>query len=155
MAKLGGIFNLEGTFHGVTAVNSRAYGRHIRKARTKFTLGKEMKESSTVLKRANTLAKTFKDAIDPYRSDFRDGMLWQRLVSLFKVQQQEDGKMDFSPLKDHELNRKHTLSRIISETTVVTQNDGMLNVSVTSRRKLDPTDGRADGYQSLGQLKGC
>src|SRR5260221_8177172 len=147
MGKLNGLFKYGGTFKGVTTVNSLAYGQHIRKARTKFTLSKEMKESSAVMKQANVYAKVFKDAIDPYRRDFRDGMLWQRLVSLFKMQLQEKGKADFSPLQGHELNKMHSLSWIISAKAAVTQTDRTLNVNITSRHTQDPTNGRADGYQ--------
>jgi hypothetical protein len=147
MAKLEGLFKYDGTFQGVTTVNSRAYGKHIRKARTKFTLSKEMKESSLVMQKANRYAKGFKDAIDPYRRDFRDGMLWQRLVSLFKTELQEKGKTDFKRLEGHELNKIHSLSWILMAKATVTQADGMLSVYVTSRHVKNPTRGLADGYQ--------
>jgi hypothetical protein len=45
---------------------------------------------------------TFKDALDPYRRNFRDG-IWQRLVSLFKMQIQEIGN-DFTVFEGHDLN---------------------------------------------------
>ncbi len=147
MAKLNSLFKYAGTFQGVTVVNSRAYGQHIRKARTKFTLNKEMKESSVVMKQANVYAKVFKDAIDPYRCDFRDGMLWQRLVSLFKRQLQKQGSADFSVLEGHELNKAHPLSRLFSMQTTLSQTERTLNVRVTSRHSQDPTHGKADGYQ--------
>ncbi len=147
MAKLHGIFQWDGTFQGVTTVNSRAYGKHIRKARTSFTLSKEMMESSALMKQANVYAKVFKDSIDPYRRDFRDGMLWQRLVSLFKKQLKEHGKLDFSPLEDHDLNSFHPLNGIIGVVTTVIQDDTNLNVQISSAYTRDPTQGRADGYE--------
>ncbi len=147
MAKLNGLFKYGGTFQGVTTVNSLAYGQHIRKARTKFTLSKEMKESSAVMKQANVYAKVFKDAIDPYRRDFRDGMLWQRLVSLFKRQLQEKGKADFRSLEGHELHKSHSLSWILNAQATVTRTDNVLSVRVSSRHTQDPIKGRIDGYQ--------
>jgi hypothetical protein len=147
MANLDSLFKYDGTFRGVTVVNSRAYGDHIRKARTKFTLNKEMKESAAVLGQANVYAKAVKDAIDPYRRDFRDGMLWQRLVSLFKKQLAEKGSADFSALKGHELNKAHPLGRLFSTQTTASQSEHMLNIHVTSRYSKDPTGGKADGYQ--------
>jgi hypothetical protein len=147
MAKLNGLFKYEGTFQGVTTVNSLAYGQHIRKARTKFTLSKEMKESSAVMKQANVYAKVFKDAIDPYRRDFRDGMLWQRLVSLFKKQLQEKGKADFRSLEGHELHKSHPLSWILNAQATVTTTDNVLSVHISSRHTQGPIKGRVDGYQ--------
>lgn len=147
MAKLTGLFKYDGTFQGVTTVDSRAYGKHIRKARTKFTLSKGMKVSSGLIKEANIYAKVFKDAIDPYRRDFRDGMLWQRLVSLFKNQLHEKQRVDFGILENQELNKAHPLNRIVRASAVVTQENGTLNVNVASSYTSDPTKGRADGYQ--------
>jgi hypothetical protein len=147
MAKLNGIFKYDGTFQGVTSVDSRAYGKHIRKARTKFTLGQKMKESSAAMKQANVYAKVFQDAIDPYRRDFRDGMLWQRLVSIFKRQLLKEGKVDFSPLEDHDLNKTHSLSWIISAKVSAVQADRTLHVDIISSHARDTTNGRADGYQ--------
>src|SRR5258706_370390 len=147
MAKLNSLFKYAGTFQGVTVVNSRAYGQHIRKARTEFTLNKEMKASSVVMKQANVYAKAFKDAIDPYRRHFRDGQLWQRLVSLFKTRLSKEGKVDFNVLDGEELNKIHPLNRIISTKTEVWQSEGIMKVSATSLVKQDPTHGRANGYQ--------
>src|SRR5260221_11138546 len=142
MAKLNSLFKYAGAFQGVTVVNSRAYGQHIRKARTKFTLNKEMKEASVVMKQANVYAKVFKDAIDPYRCDFRDGMLWQRLVSLFKRQLQKQGSADFSVLEGHELNKAHPLSRLFSMQTTLSQTERTRTVRVTPRQTQDPRDSK-------------
>jgi hypothetical protein len=147
LAKLNSLFRYDGTFGGVTVVRSRAYGDHIRKARTKFTLSEEMKRSTEKLKLANVYAKAFKDAIDPYRRDFRDGQLWQRLVSLFKTQLSKEGKVDFKILDGQELNKIHPLGRIIFTEAEVSQLEGILKVSATSVVNQDPTHGRANGYQ--------
>jgi len=147
MAKLNSLFKYDGTFQGVTVVRSRAYGHHIRKARTKFTLSEEMKQSTDFMKEANVYAKAFKDAIDPYRRDFRDGFLWQRLVSLFKKQLKEKGLADFKVLDGVELNKFYPLSRIVFTNAQVSQSEGVLRVLATSTYKQDPTKGRADGYQ--------
>jgi len=124
MAKLNSLFKYDGTFQGVTVVRSRAYGHHIRKARTKFTLSEEMKQSTDFMKEANVYAKAFKDAIDPYRRDFRDGFLWQRLVSLFKKQLKEKGLADFKVLDGVELNKFYPLSRIVFTNAQVSQSEG-------------------------------
>lgn len=147
MAKQNGLFQHNGTFQGVTAVHSRAYGDHIRKARTVFTLSEGMMESSDVMKQANVYAKVFKDAIDPYRRDFRYGMLWQRLVSLFKKQLQKKENADFIVLEGQDLNKKHPLSLILSVNAIVAQTENYLDIHVTSRHTKNPTKERADGYQ--------
>jgi hypothetical protein len=147
MARLHGPIQWDGTFQEITTVHSRAYGNHIRKARKKFTLGEQMKESSARMQQANVYAKIFKDAIDPYRRDFRDGQLWQRLVSVFKKQIKLEGKADFSVIEGDELNKIHALSWILNSTTTAAQDGKTLNVQVTScQSKKDPT-GKADGYQ--------
>jgi hypothetical protein len=147
MAKLDGVFKYDGTFQDVTSVNSRAYGAHIRKARKTFKLNDEMKLSSGVIQKANVYAKTFKDAIDPYRRDFRDGQLWQRLVSIFKKQLQKKGAADFSVLEGQDLNKIHPLGSILTASATVTQNENILDIHVTSRYTRNRFKDRADGYQ--------
>jgi hypothetical protein len=146
MAKLDGIFQLAGTFQNVTTVNSLAYGKHIRKARTKYTFSEGMKRSSVMIKQANLYAKVFKDAIDPYRHDFRDGQLWPRLVSLFKTQLKEKNKGDFRILEHAELNKTNPLGKILATSTSAVRAGNTLDLQVTSRYCQDPTR-KADGYQ--------
>lgn len=145
MAKQVSLIKFSGTFQGMTTVKSRAYGDHIRKARTKFTISKGMKDSSAVLKKANVYAKAFKDAIDPYRRECRDGMMWQRLVSLFKRQLKKTGSADFHVLELQELNKVHPLNRLISSQVTVVSTEKTLSLHVTSTLIQDPT-GRAEGY---------
>ncbi len=145
MAKQVSLIKISGTFQGMTTVKSRAYGEHIRKARTKFTISKGMKDSSAVLKEANVYAKVFKDAIDPYRRECRDGMMWQRLVSLFKKQLKKTGSADFRVLELEELNKIHPLARLISPQVALSPSEKKLSVQVTSTLIHDPT-GRAEGY---------
>jgi hypothetical protein len=147
MAKPDSLIKFSGTMQGITRVRSRAYGDHFRKARTAYHLGEKMKQSAALIQEANAYAKAFKDAIDPYRRDFRYGMLWQRLVSLFKKQLQAGGSVDFSILEGEDLNKIHPFSRLFRARTTVIQSGKTLTVTTTSRYTRNLAETRADAYE--------
>jgi hypothetical protein len=102
MAKSRSIFKLSGTLKGITHVSSTAYGDHVRAARgtyTPVTLNESFKESGKALQLSNVFAKLIKDALDPYRANFKDGTLWRRLVSHFRQQLKDNNNgVDFRSL---------------------------------------------------------
>jgi hypothetical protein len=117
MAKLHSVFELHGTLGGVTFVNSRTYGKHIRTRRGTHrpaTVNKSFKENSGHLIGANRPAQIIKKALDPHRKNFACGQLWQRLVSVFRQQSRTHGKFDFLALKGVDIHKEYPLHRLIS-----------------------------------------
>jgi hypothetical protein len=117
MAKSKSIITLEGTFGDITFVKSRTYGDHIRAARgthKKAEVNDAFKKESESLLSANVPAKIFKDAIEPYRDDFKGGLLWQRLVSMFRKQLRDHGSFDFSNMEPFEIHTDYPFERFLS-----------------------------------------
>lgn len=114
MARVKSIIQFEGTFGHMTTVRSNTYGEHLRAPRGTHSpaeVNEAFKETSKELQKSNVPAKVIKDALDPYRRNFMGGMMWQRLVSLFRAQYKEHGNFDLSILKGFEIYTPHTLSR--------------------------------------------
>jgi hypothetical protein len=136
MAKAKSVFNQNDPGQGFTQVNSKAYGRHRRAVRGTYTpvvLNAAFKRSGTELETANSLAKIFKDAIDPYQGNFKDGRLWTRLVSVFKKQAKGQSPPDFTVLKGFELYRECTLtSHIHIEADCQQDEKGLLHITMRS-----------------------
>jgi hypothetical protein len=113
MAKVTSLITLKGTIGNMTFVKSPTYGDHIRAKRgthKKAEMNAACKRQSKKLVKGNTPAKIIKDAIDPYRQDFREGKMWQRLVSA--VQKQGDpAAFDFSKMKPFEIYDRYRLRR--------------------------------------------
>jgi hypothetical protein len=115
MAKQKSFIKLNGTFDDKTFVDSKTYGDHVRKPRGTHkpaVLNDAYQESSDALVSANVPAKMIKDAIDPFRKNFYDGLLWTRLVSHFKTGVNKNAKPDFLTLVDFDIHSKNRLSRI-------------------------------------------
>lgn len=114
MARSKSILSIQGTFQGMTHVDSKTYGEHIRAARGTHKIARvndTLRAVGEQLITANAPAKLIKDAIDPYRHDFYGGQMWQRLVSLFKKQLKLRGRFDFSELRNFEIYKEYPLSR--------------------------------------------
>jgi len=117
MAKQKSLISFDGTFMGITHVNSRAYGEHVRAARGTHKpadINKAFKKSASDMVVSNLPAKMIKDALVPLRGNFGGGMLWQELVSLFKKQYKTDGAFDFTALNKCEIHKNYPLSRLIT-----------------------------------------
>jgi len=70
-------------------VKSKAYGEHERAPRgskSKAVLNKAMKAHGKRLRESTAPAKLIMDALQPFRENFKGGMIWQRLVKHFAAQ---------------------------------------------------------------------
>jgi hypothetical protein len=122
IAKSRSILEIEGTFRGMTFVRSNVYGDHVRAARGTHKpaeVNEAFQQSSSRLVYANLAAKIIKDALDPYRENFKGGLLWQRLLSQCRKQLKSIGEIDFSMLEPVEVHDKYPLSRFLSVTPKV------------------------------------
>ena len=122
MAKSKSTHDLQGTLGGLTFVNSRTYGKHVRSARgtkKKAKVNKAFKEQSRTLVRANVPAKIVRDAIKLYLEDIPGGTLWKRLVSIFNKQLNTEGIVDFSKLTNLEVNKDHPFDGFLATDVAV------------------------------------
>jgi hypothetical protein len=139
MAKMRSIFNISGTLLGVTMVNSKRYGKHVRAARGTWkeaTVNKAFKEASMHLQAARVPAQIIKNALDLYRECFEGGYLWQRLLSLFCKQHKQHYTFDFSALQHMEVHEKFSLARLWEPKVQVcaSTGKGALHILLSSRR---------------------
>ena len=152
MAKTKSVIAFQGTFDNITYVTSKVYGNHIRAARgthKKATVNDAFKEESKRLLHANIPAKILKDAIEPYRDEVKGGLLWQRLVSMFKRQISDHGSFDFSKLKPFEVHANYPLERFMSVQTKVKPDREQSTLNVTVSYNTHPRFERSsfiDGY---------
>lgn len=115
MAKQKSFIKIEGTFGGMTVVNSKSYGEHLRNPRGTFKKAKineALQESAKAIIVSNVRAKVIKDVLDPFRANFYDGKMWSRLVSHFKTGKLKKEVPDFLSLVDFEIHCENPLDRI-------------------------------------------
>lgn len=115
MAKAKSMLRFSGTLGEVTHVKSAVYGDHVRSPRgthTPVTINEVLKESGEDLTQANVPAKIIKDALEPFRKNFKDGKLWTRLVSHFKKEIKTHQAIDFRRLEGFEFHESHPLDRL-------------------------------------------
>lgn len=117
MAKSNSIFNFQGTVQNVTHVDSKAYGKHVRSPRGTHkpaVINEAFKQSGKELVNANLTAKMIKDALDPHREGFRDGTLWQRLLSVIKKEHKHQRPSNLNVLEGFQLYKTNPLDRYLA-----------------------------------------
>jgi hypothetical protein len=98
-------------------VDSRAYGKHERAARgtwKKAKLNDAMKGHSERLIGSNTPAKLILDALQPYRTNFKGGLIWQKLVKHFARQAKEYKDYSVLGIEHWDLNQRYPTSKLIT-----------------------------------------
>lgn len=136
MAKSKSLIDFQGTIAGITFVNSRAYGKHIRAARgtyKKAKLNPAFKKQSKRLISANRPAKIFQDAIARYRYGLERGPMWSNLISDFNQQLVDYGTFDFSKLEPFEIHPRYPFERflIIQPDIKINKSKSELNLSAS------------------------
>lgn len=126
-------------------VNSKAYGRHHRAARgskSRAVLNPAMKAHGKRLRKSNIPAKLIMDALQPFRENFKGGMLWQRLVKHFAAQAKAGDEYSVAGIENWDLNVQYLTSRIMSVSDDIKPKDqfSYLEVSINytfSKRFLE------------------
>jgi hypothetical protein len=154
MAKSNSVLKLQGTLSDLTFVNSPTYGNHVRAKRGTHKVAEvneAFKHESKQLVSANLPAKIIKDAIEPYRRDFIDGQLWQRLVSKFRKQLKDYGKFDFGGMSGFEIHSRYTFERFVRPDAEITiKKKSILQVDIHFRHPPIFTSYEyIDGYQCI------
>jgi len=113
MAKANNPQGLQGTVKGLTFVQSKRYGDHVRNPRGTFkpaVLNEAMEQSKNHLLLVNETASLLFSGI---RDEHRDGTLWTRLLSALRHQLKEKNHLDVSALLNLECHAVHTLNNIM------------------------------------------
>jgi len=114
-------------------VNSKAYGKHERAPRgskSKAVLNRAMKAHGKRLRESTIPAKLIMDALQPFRENFKGGMLWQRLVKLFAGQAKKGEPYSVTGIEDWDLNVQYLTSRIMTVSVKITPEDDFSNLEV-------------------------
>ena len=114
-------------------VNSKAYGVHERAPRgskTKAVLNRAMKAHGKRLRESTTPAKLIMDSLQPFRENFKGGMLWQRLVKHFATQAKKGDVYSVTGIEDWDLNVQYLTSRIMTPSVKIEPVDDFSNLQV-------------------------
>ena len=115
-------------------VNSRAYGRHHRAARgskSRAVVNPAMKAHGRRLRKSNIPAKLILDALQPFRENFKGGMLWQRLVKHFAAQAKAGDAYSVTGIEYWDLNALYPTSRLMTTHVKITPDDHFSNLEVS------------------------
>lgn len=114
-------------------VNSKAYGRHERAPRgskSKAVLNPVMKAHGRRLRQSNIPAKLIMDALQPFRENFKGGMIWQRLVKHFAAQAKKGDPYSVTGIENWDLNGQYLTSRIMMANVKITPEDDFSNLEI-------------------------
>jgi hypothetical protein len=115
-------------------VKSKAYGRHERSARgskSRADVNPSMKAHGRRLRKSNIPAKLILDALEPFRENFKGGMLWQRLVKHFAAQTKIGDAYSVSGIELWDLNARYQTSRLLTPQVLITPDDHFSNLVVS------------------------
>jgi hypothetical protein len=114
-------------------VKSKAYGVHERAARgskSRAIVNPAMKAHGRRLRKSNIPAKLILDALQPFRENFKGGMLWQRLVKHFAAQAKEGKAYSVAGIENWDLNAQYLTSRLMTARVKITPTDDFSNLEV-------------------------
>ena len=114
-------------------VKSKAYGTHERAPRgskSKAVLNLAMKAHGRRLRKSNIPAKLIFDALQPFRENFKGGMIWQRLVKHFAAQAKKGDLYSVTGIEDWDLNGQYLTSRLMTVNVKITPEDDFSNLEI-------------------------
>ena len=114
-------------------VNSIAYGVHKRAPRgskTKAVLNRSMKAHGKRLRESTIPAKLIMDALQPFRENFKGGMLWQRLVKHFAAQAKKGDLYSVTGIELWDFNVQYLTSRIMGPSVDIKPSDDFSDLRV-------------------------
>jgi len=114
MAKNTSLIQLNGTLDGLTYVNSKTYGHHLRKPRgtyKKAELNESFSEQKRCLVTGVQAARLIHQELNAYRDGLKGGQFWQRIVGYFQQQVKENGGFRLDGLTGQEVHTDYRLSR--------------------------------------------
>lgn len=154
MAKEKSLIEIQGTLMGVTHVNSKAYGKHVRAKRGTYTeieVNDAFKKSSKEQEKTNRVGKMIKDALEPYREGLKRGSFWYRLLSELRAQYKAHRAFDFTRFRDFEIHEDYPLDRLVAFGRVLAEPDRVKRILRVKLEYHQPTfrqpEELIDGYR--------
>ncbi len=114
-------------------VKSKAYGVHERAPRgskTKAVLNRAMKAHGKRLRESTAPAKLIMDSLQPFRENFKGGMLWQRLVKHFAAQAKKGDAYGVVGIENWDFNIQYLTSRIMAPDVEIKPLDDFTDLKV-------------------------
>jgi len=115
-------------------VNSRAYGIHERAPRgskSKVNVNAAMKAHGRRLRKSNVPAKLIMSALQPFRENFKGGMLWQKLVKHFAAQAKAGEDYSVAGIGHWDLNDQNPTSRLMTTHVKITPTDELSSFEIS------------------------
>ncbi len=98
-------------------VNSKTYGEHTRAARgtiKEAVLNEAMQAASLRMTGSNTPARLIHDALNPFRTNFKGGQFWQKLVRHFAAQAKNRQDYSVTDLELFDINKNYPLANVLN-----------------------------------------
>jgi hypothetical protein len=89
-----------------------------------------MKAHGRRLRQSNIPAKLIMDALQPFRENFKGGMIWQRLVNHFAAQAKNGDLYSVTGIENWDLNVQYLTSRIMMASVKITPERDFSNLEV-------------------------
>ena len=115
-------------------VKSKAYGEHTRAPRgskSKAMLNPAMRAHGRRLRKSNMPAKLIMDALQPFRENFKGGMIWQRLVKHFAAQAKKGDAYSVAGIQDWDLNAQYPTSRLMTPQVEIKPDPQFSNLEIS------------------------
>jgi hypothetical protein len=120
-------------------VKSKAYGEHERAPRgskSNAVLNKAMKAHGKRLRESTAPAKLIMDAIQPFRENFKGGMIWQKLVKHFAAQAKKGEAYSVAGIANWDFNTQYLTSRIMGVNEKIKPDDEFSTLEVSLNYEL-------------------
>ena len=82
------------------------------------------------LRKSNIPAKLIMDALQPFRENFKGGMIWQRLVKHFAAQAKRGDQYSVTGIENWDLNVRYLTSRILTANVEIKSEDDFSNLEI-------------------------
>ncbi len=115
-------------------VKSKAYGEHTRAPRgskSRAVLNPAMRAHGRRLRKSNMPAKLIMDALQPFRENFKGGMIWQRLVKHFAAQAKKGDAFSVAGIGDWDLNAQYATSRLMTTQVEIKPDHPFSNLEIS------------------------
>jgi hypothetical protein len=119
---------------GKVVVNSKAYGVHERATRgskSSVNVNAAMKAHGRRLRKSNVPARLIMEALQPFRENFKGGMLWQKLVKHFAAQAKKGDVYSVAGIGEWDLNDAYPTSRLMTTNVEIVPTDEFSSLQIS------------------------
>jgi hypothetical protein len=149
MAKIKpGIISIDGKFGDNVVIDSRRYGKHMRKAPAAGSKKEEeaLKEQYSRTASLNKLASELNKIIKAHCPEIRNSRFYEQLQSRFRKEPLNNRFLLLTQLKGMNINPNYPLTKLGSQTITVTASKNKLSVNLKVELHPEPGSHRANCY---------